>query len=390
MSEAPAVEAPRPRRKPLEDYAAITATVLVVLAIAAALVVARGALVLVFVGFFLATGLEPAIRWLVTRGLRRGLALMLVVLAVLAILVGLAAVLVIPAVREIGFLIDQLPVLLDRLAERFGGPGNAVGAALGDPAGGQQLQQALSSIGPVITTSLAAVFGVLGALFGGVFATVTVLALLIYFSLAMPRIRAGIDRMLAHEGRIQAADAALGRIGGYVSGQLVVSAIAGMTAFVFFLLAGIPYPALLALVVAVLDAVPQIGATLASFVGVAAALTVSFGLAIFTLVFFMIYQGVENYVISPRVFSRAIELSPVGAFVAILIGGAAAGLLGAMVALPLTAAAKVVLSYVITERRRRAAAGDPAPDSTADSAPATRPAGATVGSNSQDQEHRDG
>jgi predicted PurR-regulated permease PerM len=382
MSEAPAVAAPRPRRKPLEDYAAITATVLVVLAIAAAIVVARGALVLVFVGFFLATGLEPAIRWLVGRGVRRGLALMLVVLAVLVVLTGLAAVLIIPAVKEIGFLIDQLPILLDRLSDRLGGPGSSVGAALGDPAAGQQLQQALSSIGPLITASLAAVFGVLGALFGGVFATVTVLALLVYFSLAMPRIRAGIDRVLAHEGRIQTAEAALGRIGGYVSGQLVVSAVAGMTAFVFFLLAGIPYPALLALVVAVLDAVPQIGATLASFVGVAAALTVSVGLAIFTLVFFMIYQGVENYVISPRVFSRAIELSPVGAFVAILIGGAAAGLLGAMVALPLTAAAKVVISYVIGERRR-APAADPAPDPSAGPGPA--PVTTAAGSNHQER-----
>ncbi len=173
--------------------------------------------------------------------------------------------------------------------------------------------------------------------------------------------------MLAREERIAAADAALGRIGGYVSGQLVVSGIAGLTAFVFFLIVGMPYPTLLALVVAVLDAVPQIGATLASFVGVVAGLTVSFPLAVGTLVFFMIYQGAENYLIAPRVFSKAIELSPVGAFVAILIGAAAAGLLGAMTALPLTAAGKVVLSHVLSERaqRRRRAAPVLTPDRSA-------------------------
>lgn len=352
MSDSPLLGTPRPRRMPLEDYAAITATVLLVLAVGAAVLVARGALVLVFVGFFLATGLEPTIRWLVRRGLRRGLAVAVLVLAVLAVLVGLAAVLIVPAVSEISSLVADLPARLSALGERFGGPGSTAGTALADPARHEQLQQALSGLGTLLATSAAAVFGVLGALFGGVFATVTVLALLVYFSLAMPRIRAGIDRLLAREERIAAADAALGRIGGYVSGQLVVSGIAGLTAFVFFLVAGVPYPALLAIVVAVLDAVPQIGATLASLVGVAGALTVSFTLAIVTLVFFVLYQGAENYLIAPRVFSQAIELSPVAAFVAILVGAAAGGLLGAMTALPLTAAGKVVLGHVMSERRR--------------------------------------
>ncbi|PVZ14793.1 AI-2E family transporter [Actinomycetospora cinnamomea] len=364
MTDIPADRPARPRRMPLEDYAAITATVLVVLALAGAVVVARGAIVLVFVGFFLATGIEPAIRWLVARGLRRGLAVAVVVLLVLLVLIGLAAVLIVPAVTEISYLVAELPDRLAALGERLGGPGSTVGGALSDPAAHQQLQQSLSGLGTVVAASAAAVFSVLGALFGGVFATITVLALLVYFSLAMPRIRAGMDRLLAREERVTAAEAALGRIGGYVSGQLVVSGIAGLSAFAFFLIVGIPYPALLAIVVAVLDAVPQIGATLASFVAVAAALTVSFPLAIGTLVYFMVYQGVENYLIAPRVFSKAIELSPVGAFVAILIGGAAAGLLGAMTALPLTAAGKVVIGHVLSERARRH--GRPAPALTPD------------------------
>lgn len=194
-------------------------------------------------------------------------------------------------------------------------------------------------------------FGVLGALFGGVFATVTVLALLVYFTLAMPRIRAAVDRALARDDRVQAADAALRRIGGYVSGQLLVSAIAGLVSLGFFLVVGMPYPALLALVVAVLDAIPQIGATLASLVGVAAALTVSVGLAVTTLVFFIFYQALENYLVAPRVFSRTVEISPAAAFVAILVGSFLGGLLGAVTALPLTAAGKVVIRQVLDERR---------------------------------------
>jgi predicted PurR-regulated permease PerM len=234
------VAPPRPRRMPLGDYAAITRVVLLVLLAAGAAYVARGALLLVFVGFFLATGIEPAIQWLGRRGLRRGLALVLVVLALLVIVTGLLAVLVVPAVAQVGQLAAELPDLLARLGDRFGGPGTSVGAALSDPAHHQQIQQALSGIGTVVTTSLAAVFGLLGALFGGIFATLTVLVLLVYSALAMPRIRAGLDGWLEREDRISTADQALGRIGGYVSGQIIVSGVAGLASFVFFLIAGLP------------------------------------------------------------------------------------------------------------------------------------------------------
>ncbi|WP_420791487.1 AI-2E family transporter [Actinomycetospora chibensis] len=347
--------APRPRRMPLTDYAAITATVLLVGLVAGAAYVARGALILVFVGFFLATGLEPAIRALGRRGVRRGLALVLVVLALLLIVVGLAAVLIVPAAHQIGALAAGLPDVLDRLGARLGGPGTSLGQALSDPARHEQVQQLLQGLGTVAGASLAAVFGVLGALFGGVFATVTVLALLVYFVLAMPSIRAAIDRAIGRADRIEAADAALGRIGGYVSGQLLVSAVAGLVSLVFFLVVGMPYPALLALVVAVLDAIPQIGATLASLVGIAAALSVSIGLAVTTLVFFVLYQALENYLVAPRVFSRTVEISPAAAFVAILVGGFLGGLLGAVTALPITAAGKVVIRQVLDERRAGAA-----------------------------------
>ena len=365
---APIETASRPRRMALGDYAAITGTVLLVLLAAAAAYVARGALILVFVGFFLATGLEPAIQALGRRGVRRGLALLLVILALLVIVAALVLVLVVPAAHQIGALVNELPDLLTRLGARVGGSGTSAGQVLADPARHQQLQQALSGLGTVAAASLTAVFGVLGALLGGTFATLTVLALLVYFTLAMPRIRAALDRMLAREDRIDTADQALGRIGGYVSGQLLVSGIAGLAAFAFFLVVGMPYPAVLALIVAVLDALPQIGATLASLVGVAVALTISIGLAVATLVFFMAYQGVENYLVAPRVFSRTVEISPAAAFVAVLVGVSLGGLLGAITALPVTAAGKVILRQTLAERRRRTGAG-PVPESVPDEDP---------------------
>ena len=169
----------------------------------------------------------------------------------------------------------------------------------------------------------------------------------------MPRIHAGLARLLGRPDRVDTLDEALARVGGYVSGQVLVSLIAGAVSFVFFLIAGVPYPALLALVVALLDALPQIGAFLASLIGTVVALSQSWGLAVATLAFFCAYQAAENYLIAPRVFSRTIDLSPLAAFVAVLVGASLGDLLGALVALPVTAAGKIVLTRGLATRRER-------------------------------------
>lgn len=361
---------PRPRRLPLGDYAAITGVVLLVGVLAALAYTARGALLLVFLGFFLATGLEPAIQALGRRRIPRGAALALVLLVVLALVAALLTFLVVPAVDEITSLSAGVPQLLDSLSARFGGGGTSVGGRLADPATHDQLSSAIAGLGKAAVVSLGAVFAVLGAVTGGLFSAITVLALLVYFSLAMPRIRASIDRTLEREDRVATAQAALARVGGFVSGQLIVSACAGAVSYVYFLIAGVPYPALLGIIVALLDTIPQVGATLASVVGIAVSLTDGIALAVVTLIFFIAYQAFENYLLAPRVFSKTVELTPVAAFVAILVGASVGGLLGAVTALPLTAAGKVVLRQVLAERRRSSIGPAPA-EPRADAEPAT-------------------
>jgi predicted PurR-regulated permease PerM len=196
-------------------------------------------------------------------------------------------------------------------------------------------------------------FSALGLLLGGAAAALTTLVLMVYFGLAMPRIRASLARLLARSDRVRTLDQALGRVGGYISGQILVSLIAGAVSFVFFLVVGLPYPALLAVVVALFDALPQVGAFLASLIGTAVALSQSWGLAVATLAFFCAYQAVENYLIAPRVFSRTIDLSPLAALVAVLVGASLGGLLGALVALPVTAAGKIVLAHLFFGRPER-------------------------------------
>jgi predicted PurR-regulated permease PerM len=370
MPPVPVPRPPRPRRMPLGDYAAITAIVILVGVLAVFAYTARGALLLVFLGFFLATGLEPAIQSLGRRRVPRGAALALVLLVVLVIVGMLLALLVVPAVNEISALSAGVPQLLSQLSARVGGNGSGLGARLADPAAHDQLSNAIAGLGKAAVVSLGAVFTVLGAITGGLFSAITVLALLVYFSLAMPRIRAAIDRALEREDRVATAQAALARVGGFVSGQLIVSACAGAVSYIYFLLAGVPYPALLAIIVALLDTIPQVGATLASVVGIAVSLTDSVSLAVATLIFFIAYQMLENYLLAPRVFAKTIELTPASAFVAVLVGASVGGLLGAVTALPLTAAGKVVLNQALAERSGSSLVPPPGPDPETDAAPA--------------------
>jgi len=106
------------------------------------------------------------------------------------------------------------------------------------------------------------------------------------------------------------------------------------------------------LIVALFDAVPQVGAIIAAFVGTLIALSGGWKPAVITLAVILLYQQVENYVISPRIFSQAVNLSPLAVFVAVLVGGGIGGAVGALVALPVSAASKLVIAYLLRQRRR--------------------------------------
>ncbi|MGP4015131.1 AI-2E family transporter [Saccharopolyspora sp. 5N708] len=323
---------------------------LLVGALAALAYTAREMLLLIFLGFFIALGVEPLVAWLHRHRWRRGLAVAAIILAVLLIVGGLALLAVVPAVRQLNEFAVQVPQLLSRLGAQFG-TGTPVQGQLADPSVHDQVKTAATTLARVAGSALAAGFAAAGAFFGSVLAACTVGALMVYFSLAMPRIQAAAHRAAGRADRAKAIRTAMGRVGGYVTGQALVCTCAGVASYLFFLIAGVPYPALLALVVALLDAVPQVGATLASLAGILVALSQSITLGVITLIFFIIYQQVENYLIAPRVFAKAVELSPLGAFLAILLGTALAGVLGAVIALPIAAALKVLLRQAQAERR---------------------------------------
>lgn len=328
-------------------WARVTLTVVGVLFACYLLYVLRPVVVSVLLGLFFAVGLEPAVAALERRGVRRGLAILLIFLAVLGVVAGFLVLAVPPAVTQFGSLVQAVPGWLDQLTAGNGRFGQLLAGAEVQ----SQLQALLGRIPSLLSASVGRLVGVAGAVLGGIFSLLTVLVLTVYFMLALPRMRARAERLLARRERVALLDEVLGKISAYVIGQLSIVVIAGVLAFIFLTAIGAPFPAVLGLLTALTAVIPLVGATLGAVLVTLVVLSDSVGKALATLAFYVVYQQLENYVIAPRVFARAINLPPLVVFVAVLVGAGLAGFVGAIVALPAAAAVKAVASYELRERR---------------------------------------
>ena len=134
---------------------------------------------------------------------------------------------------------------------------------------------------------------------------------------------------------------------GNVAISLVAATVAGLSAWAF----GLPFPIVLAVIVGFLDLIPQIGATIAGIILVLVALTVSTPAAIAMAVIQIIYQQVENYIVYPIVYRKAVSLSPFTTIVAVLIAGSILGVVGAILAVPFAAVIKILLHEAGAPRR---------------------------------------
>ena len=327
---------------PLSYYAAITVTVVVVLALLRAAFEVRHVLILVAVAAVLAIGLDPAVRRLEALRMRRGLAVAIIFVAATLFLVLFAALVVPPLANEVRQLSENIPDYVTRL--------RSSGGWLGDLARrfniSTRLADLTSRLPSVASSSLSTIFGFTKGLASVIFSTLTVAILTVYFLFALPRMKRTSVALFRPHRREQAGvlqGQALDRIGGFVSGNIFTSLIAGMVSFVVLTLIGVPFAAALAMWVAITDLIPAVGATLGAVVAVIVALFSSTADGVVTALFFIAYQQFENYYVAPRVMRHAVDVSPVAVIVATLIGGSLAGFAGVLLALPVAAAVKVVL-----------------------------------------------
>ncbi len=303
-------------------------------------------LVLIGVAFFLALGLEPAASWFVNHRLPRWAATTLVFVIFLALMAGFVGAAIPPLAEQTHQLITEAPHYL-QLAQDHS-------SAIGKLNDRFHLQQRITdAVNGSGGSALSGVIGAGTAVFGAVTDTLIVVVLTVYFLFDLPRIRTTLYRLVPHTRRPRAiliGDEVFAKVGAYVLGNVLISVITGGATFVWLTVFGVPYPLLLGIFVGLLDLVPVVGSTIAGVVVALVALTVSLPVCIATIVFFVAFRLIEDYLLVPRIIGRAVNVPALITVVAVLIGGAVLGIVGALVAIPIAAAVQLIIQEVLYPR----------------------------------------
>lgn len=337
---------PLDRRSPFFIGMSATAGVAVMVGLVDMVITVRDVLVLIGLALFLAIGLEPAVSFLARHKFPRFSAVLIVLVAGLGVVGGFLAAAVPPLAHQTTQFVTQAPTMFSRLQSH-----NSLLGQLNERVHLQQrLQQTLSG------DASGLVNGLLGAgqvVFSALTSGLILIVLTMYFVTDLPRIRATIYRLVPHSRRPRAillGDEIFAKVGGYVLGNLLISLIAGALTFGFLLIVGVPYALLLSLFVAILDLVPVIGSTLAGLVVCLVALSVSLPACLATAGFFLAYRLTEDYLLVPRIIGRVLKVPALVTVVAVLLGGALLGIVGALVAIPAAAAVLLLTREVLFPR----------------------------------------
>lgn len=307
-----------------------------------------------FIALFLAVALNPAVSWLERHRMRRGVAIGVVYFLLLLFVVALAALIAPP-------LVDQIQGLVDYIRDSFQRP-EGVSSIVRDFANrvglGAYVDTLLQQIRS-LPVSLSNISGPLMSVTRGVVSSITALLsiLLLTFFLLLDGerfVNAGLllfaeaQRPRLHRVLAQSARA----VYGYISGNLFISLICGVGMFLVLTILRMPYAVALALVVAFLDLLPLVGATLGAIVVVLAGVIVSPIKGLIILAYVLVYQQVENNVLQPLVYGRSVRLHPLVVFLAILAGSQLLGILGALLAIPVAEIIRIIGAEWFASRAR--------------------------------------
>ena len=318
----------------------------------------RDVLLLLYVSGIFAIGFSPIVRYIerqrvsiIGRRLPRWLAILVLYLVIIGTIVGVCALVFPPLIAQAREFWDHLPDLLARgqafLIDR--------GFLQRQLSMQELMQRAPGSGGDTVGRVIGAAWG----FFGGVFGLFTILILTFYLLIEADAIRSSFLRLFPRGRRSQVANASAEvtlKVSAWLNGQLLLGAIIGSTAAIGLWLLGVPYFYVLALLAGIGEMIPIVGPILAAIPAVAVASSVSGTTALWTAVFFLVQQQLENHVLVPKIMERQVGISPAVVIVALLIGGSLLGVMGAILAVPTAAILQVI--YQELERRRADPSGD--------------------------------
>ena len=343
------VQPPVPTRTILATIGLLLATALLIYI----LLETRQILTWCVVGAFFAVALAPVVGFVqrkVFGGKRRSLATLLVFIVAFLLLAALITAFAVPLAHEGTKVAGQLPGLVDD-ARNGRGPIGDLLERTNALQWVQDNQDKISNFAQGLTTPAAGVLGSIAATLTGL---VTVIVLAYLMVLEGPKIVDGFTNLFAPTTgtRIRRVGADCAKsVTGYLSGNLLISFVCAVLTYAVLKISGVPFAGLIALFVGVADLIPLVGATIGGLVAVLAGFIHSVPAGIAVLVFFVVYQQLENHLLQPLVFARTVKVNPLTVIIAILIGVELLGILGALLAIPVASIVQVIARDVWDHRR---------------------------------------
>lgn len=311
--------------------------------------------VLIYVVFalFAALGLDPLVRWLERRGIKRPWGIV-IVFAAFAVVLAVVLRLVVPTVVvQIGQFITGIPTIISNFASsdvftwlesNFGDSiGNVLDQAQAfatNPANLAAIGGGVLRIGVDIATGISGI--------------IIILVLSLYFLASLPAMKQAFLRLVPARNRTTVSgmtDQITGSIGGFLQGMVVLAFFNSLVAFLLYFFLGLPFPALMAVVAFSITLIPLVGSVLFWIIGSLLALFTDPVAALIFAAVYLVYMQIEAYLLTPRVMNRTISVPGALVVIGALVGGTLLGLLGALVAIPVTASLLLILKQVVVPRQ---------------------------------------
>jgi predicted PurR-regulated permease PerM len=288
--------------------------------------------------------MEPAVHWLARRGMRRGTATGIVMLALFLGVIAFVAVFGAIFLEQVVNLVQSLPSTTGNLVDWIN---NTFNTNFDPTQITDSFEVTQTNVTDWASTVGLGVFGFFTSLLGVVFDLFTVLLFAFYFSAQGPQLRRTVASWLPQRSQrvvVQVWEIAIEKTGGYVVSRLILALLSAVFTSLFLLAIGIPYWLPLGLFTGLVSQfIPTLGTYLGGALPAAFAFSESTVDGLLVIGFVVVYQQIENYFFAPRVSNRTMAIHPAVAFGSVLVGGALAGALGALIAIPIVATIQAVI-----------------------------------------------
>ncbi|WP_338701224.1 AI-2E family transporter [Streptomyces sp. Q6] len=306
-----------------------------------------GLLINILIAFFLALAVEPAVSWMAARRVRRGLATALVFLAVMVVGAGFVVLLGSMLAGQIVDMVEDFPKYLDQVI-------NWINQTFHTDLNRVEVQDSLLHsdwLQKYVQNSATGVLDVSAQVLGGLFQLLTILLFSFYFAADGPRLRRALCSVLppAKQAEVlRAWEIAVDKTGGYLYSRGLMALISGIAHYILFAALDVPYAPVLGVWVGLVSQfIPTIGTYLAGALPMLIAFTVDPWYALWVLIFVVVYQQFENYVLQPKLTAKTVDIHPAVAFGSVIAGTALLGAVGALIAIPAVATLQAFLGAYV-------------------------------------------